>query len=277
VTAKAHYGPRMPAHSDKPASTEAAATASAPARKDALTRLASLLAFVLVWHVAALTVDSSTLPAPITVFERIVAETVSLALPQHLATTLSRVVISFGAAMIIGTAIGIAMGHWRRLDLFLDGWLVLGLNIPALVTIILCYVWFGLNDTAAIIAVAINKIPTVVVTVREGARAIDPRLMQVASAYRLSRWRTFTRVYLPQLQPYLMAAARSGLSLIWKIVLVVELLGRSNGIGFQLNVFFQFFDITGILAYTLVFAAIVLLVEALALRPLERRVTRWRG
>lgn len=277
MTVKAQYGPRMSAQPHQRASTQAPASESPPARRDALTRFASLLVFVLVWHVAALAVESSTLPPPLTVFERIVAETVSLALPQHLATTLSRVVISFGAAMLIGTAIGIAMGHWRRLDLFLDGWLVLGLNIPALVTIILCYVWFGLNDTAAIIAVAINKIPTVVVTVREGARAIDPRLMQVASAYRLSRWRTFTRVYLPQLQPYLMAAARSGLSLIWKIVLVVELLGRSNGIGFQLNVFFQFFDITGILAYTLVFAAIVLLVEALVLRPLERRITRWRG
>jgi NitT/TauT family transport system permease protein len=73
-----------------------------------------------------------------------------------------------------------------------------------------------------------------------------------------------------------MAAARSGLALIWKIVLVVELLGRSNGVGFQLGTFFQFFDITGILAYTFAFAAVVLVVEAILMRPLERRLTRWR-
>lgn len=243
---------------------------------DAILRLVSLLVFVLLWQVAAIVLDSATLPAPLTVFGRVVDETVSLALPSHLAITLSRVVISFSAAMLIGTVIGIAMGRWRRLDVFLDGWLMLGLNIPALVTIILCYVWFGLNDWAAILAVAINKIPTVVVTVREGARAIDSSLMQVAHAYRLTRWPTFSRVYLPQLYPYLMAAARTGLSLIWKIVLVVELLGRSNGIGFQLNVFFQLFDIAGILAYTLVFASIVLLVEGLFMRPLERRLTGWR-
>ena len=85
------------------------------------------------------------------------------------------------------------------------------------------------------------------------------------------------KVYLPQLYPYLMAAARSGLALIWKIVLVVELLGRSNGVGFQLNVFFQFFDIESILAYTLAFAAVILVVEAAGLRPLERRLNRWRG
>ena len=73
------------------------------------------------------------------------------------------------------------------------GW-CFGLNIPALVTIILCYVWFGLNDWAAILAVAINKIPTVIVTVREGARAVDPRLLEVARAYRLGRRTTFLRV-----------------------------------------------------------------------------------
>jgi NitT/TauT family transport system permease protein len=73
-----------------------------------------------------------------------------------------------------------------------------------------------------------------------------------------------------------MAAARSGLALIWKIVLVVELLGRSDGVGFQLGTFFQFFDITNILAYTLAFAAVVLGVEAVLMRPLERRLTRWR-
>ena len=240
-------------------------------------RLASLVTFVLLWQLAASLADSRTLPDPLAVLARIGAETASLALPAHLAVTLGRVAAAFAAAMLAGALVGIAMGRWRRVDAFLDAWLVLGLNIPALVTIILCYVWFGLNDWAAILAVAINKIPTVVVTVREGARAVDPRLLEVARAYRLPWRTTFLRVYLPQLVPYLMAAARAGLSLVWKIVLVVELLGRSEGVGFQLNVLFQFFDITGILAYTLVFAVVVLAAEGWVLRPLERRLTGWRG
>ncbi len=240
-------------------------------------RLASLVTFVLLWQLAASLADSRTLPDPLAVLARIGAETASLALPAHLAVTLGRVAAAFAVAMLAGALVGIAMGRWRRVDAFLDAWLVLGLNIPALVTIILCYVWFGLNDWAAILAVAINKIPTVVVTVREGARAVDPRLLEVARAYRLPWRTTFLRVYLPQLVPYLMAAARAGLSLVWKIVLVVELLGRSEGVGFQLNVLFQFFDITGILAYTLVFAVVVLAAEGWVLRPLERRLTGWRG
>lgn len=246
-------------------------------REESALRVTSLLAFVALWQIAAWFLESPNLPTPATVCARVYEEAISWALPSHLGITLWRVVVSFVLAMLVGTIVGIAMGRSRRLDLLLDGWLILGLNIPALVTIILCYIWFGLSDVTAILAVAINKIPTVVVTVREGARAVDRDLLQVAKAYRLSFWTTLSRVFLPQLYPYFMVGARSGLSLIWKIVLVVELLGRSNGIGFQLNMFFQMFDIAGILAYTLVFAAIVMLVEVAALRPLEQRLTRWRG
>jgi NitT/TauT family transport system permease protein len=197
-------------------------------------------------------------------------------LPHHLLITLGRVAVAFLIAMAVGTAIGILMGANAKLDALLDGLLILGLNLPALVTIILCYIWFGLSDVAAVTAVAVNKIPTVVVTLREGARAVDRRLLDVATAFRVGRLRTFRLVYLPQLYPYLMAAARSGLALIWKIVLVVELLGRSNGVGFQLGTYFQFFDITSILAYTLAFAAVVLTVEGLFMRPLDQRISRWR-
>jgi len=58
---------------------------------------------------------------------------------------------------------------------------------------------------------------------------------------------------------------------------VVELIGRSNGVGFRLGLYFQFFDIANILAYTASFIAIVLAVEGFAIRPLERRLTRWRA
>ena len=150
------------------------------------------------------------------------------------------------------------------------------LNLPALVAAILCFIWIGLNETAAVLAVALNKIPTVVTNIREGARALDQQLLQVGEVYRVPRLTVLRRIVLPQLYPYIMASARSGLALIWKIVLVIELLGRSDGIGFQLGTFFQFFDLTSILAYTAAFAAVVFVIEALLLRPLDRRLNGWR-
>ena len=232
---------------------------------------------MLLWQLAAWEADNELLPTPVAVLANLWRHSVDGELTYHLGVTLARVVVSFAVAMLLGTAIGIVMGRSRWADSALDGLLVLGLNIPALVTIILCYIWFGLTEAAAILAVALNKIPTVAVTVREGAKAVDRELMEVGRVYRVDRLDTLTRIYLPQLYPYLMAAARSGLALVWKIVLVVELLGRSNGVGFQLGTYFQFFDIESILAYTLSFAAVILVVEATVMRPLERHLTRWRA
>ena len=236
----------------------------------------SLVAFLALWQAAALAVQDRILPAPLTVLEVVVAGFAEGEIPLHVGITLARVAASFLIAMVIGVALGIAMGRARALDRFFDGWLILFLNIPALVTIVLCYVWFGLIEAAAIAAVAINKIPTVVVTLREGARTLDRGLMEMARSFRLGRYKTFRHVVMPQLYPFLLAAARSGLALIWKIVLVVELLGRSDGVGFQLYLFFQLFDVASIFAYTLVFVAVVLAIELVALQPLERRANRWR-
>ena len=131
------------------------------------------------------------------------------------------------------------MGNYKNLTLF-DSWNILFLNIPALVLIILSYIWFGLTEVAAIIAVSLNKIPNVIVTIREGAKSIDRSLLQVAYIYKVSKIKKFFVFYVPQLFPYIVAAARGGIALIWKIVLVVELLGRSNGVGFKIHEFFQF-------------------------------------
>jgi NitT/TauT family transport system permease protein len=239
-------------------------------------RVWPLLLLALLWQVVALQAHSRVLPTPLAVLQVLQREVASGELLFHLGHTLARVAISFCLAMLIGVGLGILMGRSRRWDRALDSLLILGLNIPALVTTILCYIWFGLSESAAILAVVVNKIPMVAINLREGARAVDPGLMEVATVYRLGRPARFFRVYLPQLYPYLFSSARNGLALIWKIVLVVELLGRSDGVGFQIGSFFHFFDITSILAYTLAFAAVIFVLEALLLRPLENRLNRWR-
>jgi ABC-type nitrate/sulfonate/bicarbonate transport system permease component len=240
------------------------------------TRAYSLIGFAIVWQIGAVLASSELLPTPLAVFVSMGEHLRSGELLSHLGITLVRVTISFSLAMIIGVAIGMLMGSRDVWDRLLDSIIILGLNIPALVTIILCYIWFGLTETAAVLAVAVNKIPMVIVGIREGARAVDKEYLEVGQVYKLSRSDVFFKIYLPQLYPYLFGSARNGLALIWKIVLVVELLGRSDGVGFQLGNFFQFFDIQSILAYTFAFAMVIFAIEALIMRPMEVRLNKWR-
>ncbi len=236
----------------------------------------SLLLILLGWQCASSLLQAELLPAPAALVQRIVAEIRGGELLFHLGVTLRRVMLGFTLSMLLGSCLGLAMAHWKALDALLDTPLTILLNLPALIVIILCLLWIGLNDYAVVAAVVINKAPNVTVALREGGRALDRDLLSVARAFRLPPLRTARQICLPQLYPYLLAASRSGLSLVWKIVLVVELLGCSQGMGFQLGIFFQFFDIEGILAYATVFICLVLLLESQVLQRWERSAMGWR-
>ncbi len=246
------------------------------AKAELAVRLAAAAVLLLAWQAAGMAAHSRLLPTLTAVLSAIARETASGALPYNLGATLARVAAAFALSLVLGTALGIAMGRSRRLDLLLDNLLTVLLNLPALVVTVLLYVWFGLNEASAIAAVALNKLPATAVIVREGARGLDPGLAEMAQAFRMPRRRVLRHVVLPQLAPFILTAARSGLALIWKIVLVVELLGRSNGVGFQIQIYFQLFDVTMVLAYTLAFVAVVQLIEWAVLQPLERRASAWR-
>ena len=229
-----------------------------------------------VWQIAAVLLADPLLPSPTEVLALAWREAVQGPLLLHLGATLQRVALAFLIAMLAGSAVGILMGRSRTADLLLDPWLILLLNIPALVVIVLGYVWFGLLEATAILAIAANKVPNVIVTLREGTRVLDRDYLEMARSFRISRHKTLFLITLPQLLPYFTVAARNGLSLIWKIVLVVELLGRSNGIGFQLHLYFQMFDITAILAYSFSFILVMLAIEYGLLQPAEQASNRWR-
>jgi NitT/TauT family transport system permease protein len=240
-------------------------------------RAISALGFLVLWWVVAASLADRMLPDPPAVLAALREELAAGALLPALLTTLARVAAAFSLAMALGAALGYAMGRSGIADAAFDPWVLLLLNIPALVIILLAYVWFGQTETAAVGAVVLAKLPNVVVVVREGARTLDPALDEVARAYRLGPWTRLREVVLPQLGPFLAAAARSGLAIVWKIVLVVELLGRPSGVGFELHLRFQVFDVAGLLAYSLAFAAVMLAVEAIIMRPVEQRARAWRG
>jgi NitT/TauT family transport system permease protein len=239
-------------------------------------RAASVALLLAAWFAGSHVVGARLLPEPQIVASAIVDEARSGALGFNLGITLARVAASFAIAMVLGSVIGLAMGRILVFDRLADTWLVVLLNLPALVIIVLAYVWAGLTETAAIVAVALNKLPIATVTVREGARAFDSMLDEMAAVFRMGPWVRLRHVLLPQLAPYLAAAARSGLSLVWKIVLIVELLGRPNGVGFEIGVAFQLFDVKRILAYALSFVVVMLAIETFLVQPLERHASRWR-
>src|SRR5216683_45224 len=127
-------------------------------------RTTSLILLLGVWEAAARLAHSRLFPGAGAVLATLAEETVHGDLFHHLGATLLRVAVAFALAMAAGSAIGIAMGLARTLA-------------------VLLYVWFGLTEAAAIGAVSLSKLPTVVVTLREGTRALDRDLASMARSF----------------------------------------------------------------------------------------------
>ncbi len=239
--------------------------------------LISLALLIAAWTLGAWVMqDADILPTPLAVWHEIAEESASGALWYHMANTLRRVALAFTLAMTVGTTLGILMGRSDRLNMWLDPWVTVFLNLPALVIIVLCYLWIGLNEVAAIIAVALNKTAMVTVTIREGVRTLDRSVRDMAQVYRLSPMTRLRHVIWPQLGPFVATSTRNGLAVIWKIVLVVEFLGRSNGVGFQIHLYFQLFDTASVMAYALAFTGVMLSIEYGLVQRWERRSSAWR-
>lgn len=217
------------------------------------------------------------MPGPIATLEFIAREYERGALLMHLWATAKRVLIAFAIGMSLGVILGTAMGMSQRIDQLLEGWLIAGLTIPRIILFVMAYILLGLSDAAAIGALVVTVIPGVVVQIREGTRALDQGLIEMAHAYRRSPPRIWRSVILPQLMPYVIGTGRASLSLAWKMVVLAELLGRTSGVGYQISFYFQMFNMLGILAYGVTMMVLLAIIDLGLLGALQRRAFRWRA
>jgi len=238
-------------------------------------RFVSYASLLALWAYGAHAMGS-ILPGPIETLRFIAREYERGTLLFHLWITTQRVVIAFVVALSSGIAIGAAMGLSRRVDDLLQGWLITTLTVPRILLFVVSYLLLGLNDRALIIALVITVLPTIVVSVREGTRAIDGKLVDMAHAFRRSRLQVWWKVVFPQLMPFVVGTARGSLALSWKMVVLGELLGRTSGVGYQISFYFQFFNMVGILAYGVTMMVLLAIIDLGLMGALQRRAFRWR-
>jgi NitT/TauT family transport system permease protein len=240
-------------------------------------RVAAYVCFLLAWQFLATSVfGTATLPTPGRVWEEIVEIFQDgLFWPNFLETT--RVfLVSFLIAFGVGTVLGIVMGRIRYFDTFFRDSLTAILGTPGIVFIMVCLVIWGLSPWGRVMAVVIATVPIVTINVIEGVRAIPKELLDMGSAYGVSRSRQLRHTTWPAIAPFVFAGARYGMAVGFKGTAMVEVFGGSEGMGFQLRTRFINFSVAGTLAWTALIVAIVMLLEVVILKNAERRFFRWR-
>jgi NitT/TauT family transport system permease protein len=239
-------------------------------------QLLSILSIVAVWLLLSLLLGSRVLPGPLSTLDFLWQQLERGTLTFHIWMTMQRVLLAFALAILLGIAAGVAMGASVVLDKLLEAWLVTGLAIPRIVIVVAAYLLVGLSETAAIIAVALTVAPLVVAQMREGTRAMDTRLIEMARAFKRPPTLVWGKVVLPQLLPFIVGTGRAAMSLTWKMVVLAELLGRTNGVGYQISFYFQMFNMRGILAYALAMIIVLAIIDQGLMRAVERYAFRWR-
>jgi NitT/TauT family transport system permease protein len=255
-----------------------AATASALRRVAALwlPSIAFCVCLLGLWEVMARVTASPLVPNVGEVFGEVRRLVIGGFALHQIGITLGRILAGFSVAFVISLVVGIAAARSVTFRRFCDPAIILGLTVPGLVWALLCVIWFGVGLTTPIVAIALGIGPVMVLHVLQGMKAVDFEIVEMAYVFRLSTRDKLIHIWIPSLIPHLIGGARVGLSLGWKVIVLVELFGLSNGVGYQLNSEFSSQNVAGVLAWTIVFWAVMILIEYGVLQSLERASSKWR-
>lgn len=231
---------------------------------------------LVLWWIGSLFLPADVLPGPVAVAEAFADNVRSGVLLIHFRDTMQRIVLGFLLALSGGILVGTAMGLSKKIEDFIDTWVMVALTIPSLCFLIVIYILMGLNEFSTVLAIAISGFSSITINVWQGVKNVDNKLLAMARVFNVDRPTRFRRVVIPQIMPYILAASRYGLGIVWKITVVAELLGRNSGIGFQLHYWFQLFNMPQVFAWTLFFTFVMLFVELAIFKQIERHVFHWR-
>jgi NitT/TauT family transport system permease protein len=195
---------------------------------------------------------------------------------KQIGITFGRILLGFGVAFVVSLVVGIVAARNSFVRQFVNPAIILGLTVPGLVWALLCVIWFGVSLTTPVVAIALGVAPVMVLHVIQGMHAVDAEIIEMAYVFKLSARDKIVHIWIPSLIPHLIGGSRIGLSLAWKVIVLVELFGLSNGVGYQLNSEFSSQNVAGVLAWTIVFWAVMTAMEYGVLQTLESRFTRWR-
>jgi ABC-type nitrate/sulfonate/bicarbonate transport system permease component len=150
---------------------------------------------------------------------------------EHTRTTLVRVGWAFAVSAVLGVATGLAMGVWRRLREGLDPVFAVVYPIPSVLFLPLVSFLVPAGEVATIVTTAVTSFFLVAFTTTHGVRQIDRLVLEASVHYGARGWRLFLAVLLPGALPFIFTGLRLGLGYALIVVVAVEIVAASRGLG----------------------------------------------
>ncbi|MCX4487323.1 MULTISPECIES: ABC transporter permease [Streptomyces] len=196
-------------------------------------------------------------------------------LPDALTTSLTRSGLGLVVGLAAGLTLGIVTGFTRLGDELLDSSLQTLRTIPFLSLVPLFMVWFGINETAKILLIAVATTFPMYVSTSSGVRTTDPKLIEAMRAFGMSRLGIVREVVLPGALPSLLAGLRLSMTLSVIALIAAEEINATAGIGYLMSQA-QSYARTDILAVCILVYGLLGLTADILVRLLERVLMPWR-
>ena len=183
--------------------------------------------------------------------------------------------IGFVLATFAGVVLGVLVGWYKRLAMILDPFLNALYATPRVAMVPLIIIWFGIGMWSKVFIVFISAFFPVLVNTIGGVRATDADLLRAARAFCASDWQIFTTLAIPGAVPFILTGVRQGVALGLIGVVVGEMFGGSEGVGFRVAYGGQTFATDTLFTGVLIIAFAGIMLTWFAER-LEKRFSRWR-
>jgi len=195
------------------------------------------IVILLLWYIATTftNVPTTILPTIKNVIITAIDMTRSGQLPVDLGISIGRVVKGFLVSAVIGIILGSAMGMSETAKALLLPTITTIRQIPMIAWIPLIILWAGIGEASKVIIIVIAAVFPVLVNTMSGITGTPQGFVEVAKLYKLGRWQTFTKVYLPHALPQILVGLKLGLGVSWMAVVASELIAATSGIGYRMN------------------------------------------
>lgn len=192
---------------------------------------------VLAWYLSTTfgSVPPSLLPGLSKVGNTFLSILQSGRLVSDLSISLSRVVKGYLLSVAIGVTLGSIMGMSSNMRYVFQPIVTVIRQIPMIAWIPLIILWAGIGEASKVIVIVIAAVFPILVNTLSGISSTSGNYVEVAKLYKLSKWKTFIRVYLPHALPQILVGLKLGLGVSWMAVVASELIASTSGIGYRMS------------------------------------------
>ncbi|MGG0254717.1 ABC transporter permease [Bacillus toyonensis] len=232
---------------------------------------------LIIWQLAGVfgLVTKTVLPTPLDIFLAFQELIKTGELFGHLNISVFRAAAGFFIGGGLGVILGTIVGFSTRSEQYLDPSVQMLRTVPHLAVAPLFVLWFGFGETSKVLLIADGAFFPLYVNAFLGIRGVDSKLFDVARVLEFNKRKLITKLILPAALPNLLLGARLSLGVAWVSLVVAELMGSTEGIGYMIMDARQFSNTDIVFVGIIIFAFVGKFSDSLV-RLLEVKFLRWR-